>query len=99
MDGQSLHGLSGIQASSGALGEYNGKFMSGQIILRAGDMRHAGGSCACNLPQFFPPGNTVAIYRDTFSKLKDFRLHDHPFPCIRVGTPTCFFEHTKNQSK
>ena len=50
MDRMRLHGLPGVQALSGALSQYNGKFMSGQMILVWEILRHPRESLTRNLP-------------------------------------------------
>ena len=53
--------LSRLRPLPGALGEYNGKFMCNQYVLRGGSVRHARQPLTSDLPQLLSAGRAMAI--------------------------------------
>ena len=64
-------GYPGYKPLPGPLGEYNGKFMSGQMIPR-GIVRHSSESHSVDISEFLSTGNQMAVLRDSLSTLKGF---------------------------
>ena len=53
----------GYRAVPGALGEYNGKFMCNQMVLRGGSCATSRDHIRADLPEFLSAGKTLAIHR------------------------------------
>ena len=64
----------GYRAAAGALGEYNGKFMVNQMVLRGSSLATPAGHSRVELSQFLLSARALAVHRAAARRLR--QLHD-----------------------
>ena len=84
MDCQPLHRLSGIQASSRSTGRIQRKIYVRSDDFARGLLRHACGSRARNLSEFFSARNALAIHGSTFGGLNGLCWHGYILCCDKA---------------
>ncbi len=70
MDPLRLSPLPRFKPMVGAVGEYNGKFMVGQLVLRGGSLATPRRPRAAELPQLLPAGRPLAVQRPSPGEMR-----------------------------
>ena len=60
----------GYRAAEGALGEYNGKFMVNQMVLRGSSLATPEGHARAELPQFLLSAGALAVHRPAARRIQ-----------------------------
>jgi ergothioneine biosynthesis protein EgtB len=79
----------GFKAAAGAIGEYNGKFMCGQFVLRGGSALSAGHHVRATYRNFFPPNAQWQMtgLRLGARRLTPGRRSDFSEQCLQATRP------------